>query len=121
VTDISAVDIDQALPLQLSVEAQSPHVFAYRFWYQVPGGTEWVKCGEGHTADNTPDSFSIPVVPAGTTISYWLAAAGHPSTAYRVQVTMSQDGKPVGTGTMLYEGTTSASGGAVVQGQVALA
>ena len=119
--DILAVDVDQASALQLSVTGASPHVFAYRFWYQEPGATTWTKCGEGHTADETPDSFSVGPLPAGSTVAWWIAVTGHANTPYRVLVSFAQGGATLAGGVVTHEGTTSASGGAVVQHRVALA
>lgn len=119
--DIAAVDVDQAQPLHISVAGASPHTFAYRFWQQEPGETGWTKITEGHTADATPDECTTGPLAAGTAISYWIAVSGHPNSAYRVIITLSQNGAAVAGGIITHEGTTSASGGAVVQHQVALA
>lgn len=111
---------DPAKPIDVNVVGQSPHVVAYRMWYQKPGETGWTKFAEGHTSDDVSDHYTAGPFADRTKISYWLGIAGKPQSEYRAVVTFAQDGKIVDGGMCQEEGRTDANGGAVKETEATL-
>lgn len=104
-----------ALPLEINIAGQSPHVFAYRFWHQQPGATTWSMFFEGHTADVTPDFVSAGPFPDATRIAYWIGIAGKPKSVFKVAVMIGQNGAAVVGGADIITAKTSDKGGAVAE------
>jgi hypothetical protein len=120
VTTRRLVANDPALPLDINVMGQSPHVVAYRMWFKKPGQTAWTRFAEGHTSDDISDHHTAGPFEDETKISYWLGIAGNAGTDYRAVVTFSQSGKIVEGGMCSEEGRTDANGGAESKTEVTL-
>jgi hypothetical protein len=97
--------VDHTLGVQVNVVNQSPHVIAYKIWVKRPGA-DWVEVGEGQTADELADFFSLPPLPEGTALDYWFGIGGNAMTAWRALLTLSQDGRIVPGGLCAESGTT---------------
>lgn len=114
------VQNDSGKPIGINFVGQSPHVFVYRFWKKEPGEKKYKVIRDGDTIDEVPDNFETGPYPDGTRISYWVAIAGNPNTAFRFSVIFAQDSKVPAGGNLPHEGTTSTSGGAVIEHEVVL-
>jgi hypothetical protein len=115
-----AMQNDPALPITISFEAGSPHVFVYRFWKKEPGEPQFTIIKDGDTKDEVPDSFDVGPFPDGTIIAYFTGLAGKAKSAYRFTVIFTQDGQVPAGGTRVHNGRTSEKGGAAVEDQVVL-
>jgi len=111
---------DPTVPLDVNVLGQSPHVVAYRMWYQKPGESGWTKFAEGHTSDDISDHNTVGPFEDKTKISYWLGISGKPGSDYRAVVTFAQNGKIVDGGMCQEEGRTDGNGGATLESEVTL-
>ncbi len=115
-----SIEADSTRPLEFEIAGESPHVFSYRFWYRLPAEKRWTKFAEGHTGVALPDRFTVgPLVP-NSEVSYWIGVGGHGNSAYRVHISVRQDGTEVPGGVFRHDGTTTGEGGAVVQNQLLL-
>ena len=101
--------VDPSREVQVNVVNQSPHVVAYRVWVKRPG-TDWVDVGEGQTADDKADFYTISKCPKGTLLDYWFGIGGNPLTAWSALLTLSQDAKIVTGGLCGEDGTTDVDG-----------
>jgi hypothetical protein len=110
-------DVNPALPIDLNVVGQSPHVMVYRIWVMLPGQA-WQKVATGSTADDIADHQSAGPYPEGTKLAYWFGVAGAPSSTWQGLLSISQQGKIVPGGACLEQGTTNAKGAAVREDQV---
>jgi hypothetical protein len=111
---------DETKEIGINFDGQSPHVFKYRFWKKEPGDNAYQRLRDGDTVDDVPDHFNAGPYPDSTRLAYWVAIAGNPNTAFRFSVILVQETQVPPGGHFLHEGTTSASGGAVIENEVVL-
>src|SRR5690349_2897206 len=110
--------MDPTRPVTACVHFDSPHSVAYRLFQQVPGGAE-AELGTGSSLDANPSCHTGGPFPSGTKIRWFVLIAGNPSTAYRVRITLEQDGQPIADPVRL-TGTTDDGGAANEFGEVTL-
>jgi hypothetical protein len=113
--------MDPTLPLDVSVQIDSPQVVVYRLWFQRPGDTGWTLFANGTDEDSSNASghvFSMGPLPAGSKLGYQFILSGNPSTVYRVTMGLAQGGAALPGQAQLMEGVTDDTGVAVRQGQV---
>jgi hypothetical protein len=104
---MSGAAFDPGAKLQLHVVSQSPHTFAYKLWFALPGDLEWSDLDEGTI--ETPAREYGPF-PARTQIAYTLLLGGNPNTDWRTQVMLSQRGALLACSPPADSGVTSAAG-----------
>ena len=112
------VAIDHTKPLTVSITAQSVHVVRYKVWKRPDAATPWQDVGNGTTEDNVVDSHDLGIMPAGSSIVYWLGIGGPPKSKHKVHVIFIQDGKVLNGGLSSEEGDTDAKGAAVAERKV---
>ena len=114
------VENDSDKPIDINFVGQSPHVFAYRIWYRLPGEDSWTIIGDGDTQDDVPDYHGTGPHIDGTQIAIMVAIGGKKNSMYRYLITFSQDGAIAQGGAIQERGRTSADGGAVRTTKVVL-
>jgi hypothetical protein len=92
-------------------------VAAYRLWRRAPGG-DWVRVGDGQTADDEPDFHRVGRLASGAEIAWWIGIGGNPATHFRIVLTFGQGGRLLEGGTCLEEGRTDEAGLAQREGVV---
>jgi hypothetical protein len=113
-----SVVIDHTKPVTVNIVVQSIHVCGYKLWRRPDAASPWVDCGKGTSEDNIVDTHDLGVMPAGSSMVYWLGLGGPPKSKYRVHVIFTQDGKVVNGGLVSEEGETDAKGAAVAERKV---
>jgi hypothetical protein len=110
--------MDPSRPVTACVHFDSPQSVAYRLFSQVPGGEETV-LSTGSSMDANPSCHDGGPFPAGTVVRWFMLIAGNSNTAYRVRVTLQQNGQDV-AGPAVLSGTTDNGGAANEFGEVTL-
>ena len=110
--------MDPTRPVTACVHFDSPHSVAFRLFRQVPGGTE-AELATGSSLDANPSCHPGGPFPRGTAVRWFVLVAGNPNTAYRVRITLAQDGEDVVDPVRL-SGTTDGGGAANEFGEVTL-
>ena len=110
--------MDPNRPVTACVHFESPHSVAFRLFQQVPGGEE-AELATGSSMDQNPSCHSGGPFPVGTIIRWVFLIAGNPNTAYRMRITLEQDGQPI-INPVPVSGTTASDGRADEFGEVTL-
>ncbi|MFL5541173.1 MAG: hypothetical protein ACJ8J0_19455 [Longimicrobiaceae bacterium] len=110
--------MDPSRPVTACVHFDSPHSVAYRLFQEPPGGVE-TELATGSSLDANPSCHDGGPFPRGTKVRWFVLIAGNPNTAYRVRITLEQDGRPVVPPIPL-SGTTDGGGAANEFGEVTL-
>ena len=113
-----SITIDHTKPLTVNVASQSIHVCRYKTWKRPDAATAWADAGTGTTEDTIVDSHDLGIMPAGSSMVYWLGMGGPPKSTYKVHIVFLQDGKILNNGVSSEEGDTDAKGAAVVERKV---
>lgn len=114
------VRFDPSAEIQINIVSRSPHVVAFRLWFQVPGQTDWTTVFTGKTDDDVPDYKEIRPLPDGSLIAWWLGIGGNAKTPYRTVITFAQGGHVLDGGTRLEEGKVDDNGLAFAEGTISL-
>lgn len=109
------LQIDPAASIEVNFVSRSKHVVAYRLWDRDTAQEQWQVVADGHTADHIPDLVSVPKVPRGAQLAFWLAIGGDPNSQYEALVTVSQRGKILDHGSLIERGGANDKGVAEVQ------
>ncbi|HTL37023.1 MAG TPA: hypothetical protein VL326_27995 [Kofleriaceae bacterium] len=112
------VTIDHTKPLTVSVIVLSVHAANYKIWIRDTASDDWTLAAEGTTEDTVPDTKDIGVRPAGSSLFYWVGAAGPKKMRFKVQHVFQQDGKILKDGVIADEKDPDANGVAEVQRKV---
>ena len=110
--------MDPSRPVTACVHFDSPHSVAYRLFPQLPGGPE-TELATGSSLDANPSCHPGGPFPGGTIVRWFVLIAGNPNTAYRVRITLEQNGQGV-VDPIPLTGTTDAGGAANEFGEVTL-
>lgn len=109
-------------PVAVEIRFDSPHVVTYHLWFAAAGGP-WQKFASGTDEDVatlTGHRHVVGPFAEGTRIGYLALFVGNPQTAFRGQLTLSQDGQTIERGLVTFQGQTDGNGAAVVRGEVPL-
>jgi hypothetical protein len=109
------LQIDPAASIEVNFVTRSKHVVAYRLWDRDTAQGQWQVVADGHTADHVPDLVSVPKLPRGAQIAFWLGIGGDPNSQYEALVTVSQSGKILDNGSLIERGGANDKGVAEVQ------
>ena len=113
-----SITIDHTKPVTVNITSQSIHVCRYKTWRRPDAATAWVDCGTGTTEDTIVDTHDIGVMPAGSSMVYWLGLGGPPKSKFKVNIIFIQDGKVLNGGVISEEGDADAKGAAVAERKV---
>ena len=113
---------DPGIPVAVELRFDSPQVVTYHLWFALVGGP-WQKFATGTDEDVTTLTGHRHIVgpfPAGIRIGYLVLFVGNPSTAFRGQLVITQNGSPLDGGQIAFQGQTNGDGAAVARGEVTL-
>ena len=115
------VTIDPDKPLTVSIMVRSDRIgLAYKLWTRKGPSDSWTTIGDGVSDDLTADTFDLGVMPAGSTLAFWLAMGGPKGKPYQIDLLFLQDGKPLAGGVPKEVGTIPDDEVIALEGRVAL-
>lgn len=114
---------DPALPLDVELSFESPHVVLYRLWIRRPGDQTWtvVASGTDDAASNpSAHRHRLPPMPRGSRVAVLMNLSGNPESAFRARLDLLQDGRGVTGGSHTFHGLTDGDGFAMRRREVDL-
>ncbi|HXU81060.1 MAG TPA: hypothetical protein VN914_06670 [Polyangia bacterium] len=114
---IPFITLEHGKPVRVNIIPATDHVVIYKLWIRQSPADAWRMAGQGTTVHDAPDSHDLGPLGAGAALAYWFGVAGTGGSAFEVKVVFDQAPPPV-DGVLVVQGTTDASGGAVVEDRV---
>jgi hypothetical protein len=111
------ITIEHGKPVRVNIIPATDHVVIYKLWIRQSPADAWRMAGQGTTAHDAPDSHDLGPLGAGAALAYWFGVAGTGGSAFEVKVVFYQEAETPDR-TLLVQGTTDASGGAVIEDRV---
>jgi hypothetical protein len=115
-----SITIRHGKPVRVNIVPATDHVVIYKLWIRQSPADAWRMAGQGTTVHTAPDSHDLGPLDAGAALAYWFGVAGTSGSAFEVKVVFDQEREALAEGVLLVQGTTDASGGAVVEDRVVL-
>jgi hypothetical protein len=114
---------DPALPLDVELSFESPHVVLYRLWTRLPDQETWTVVASGtDDALSNPSAHRhrLPPLPSGSRVAVLMNLSGNPETAFRARLELLQEGRAVMGGSHTFRGLTDRDGFAMRRREVEL-
>jgi len=115
-----SIIIHHGKPVSVNIVPITDHVVIYKLWTRQSPGDAWKMAGQGTIVHMAPDSHDLGWLDPGASLAYWFGVAGSGVSTFEVRMTFNQDLEGVDDRTLRVQGTTDASGGAVVEDRVVL-
>lgn len=113
-----SIALHRGKPVSVNIVAATDHVVIYKLWIRQSPADAWKMAGQGTTVHSAPDAHHLGPLDPGAALAYWFGVAGTSGSAFEVKVVFNQAADT--DHTLLVQGTTDASGGAVVEDRVVL-
>jgi hypothetical protein len=116
----ASITIHHDKPVSVNIVPATDHVVIYKLWTRQSPADAWRMAGQGTIAHTAPDWHDLGTLDPGASLAYWFGVAGSGGSAFEVRMVFNQDLEAVAERTLRVQGTTDASGGAVVEDRVLL-
>jgi hypothetical protein len=115
-----SISIQHGKPVSVNIVPTTDHVVIYKLWTRQSPADAWKMAGQGTIVHAAPDRHDLGLLGAGASLAYWFGVAGSGGSSFEVRMVFNQGVGAAGDGTLRVQGTTDASGGAVVEDRVVL-